>query len=357
MTAPDDVRAEHVPFADLDIAVVLPCYNEGATIGTVVAGFRAALPGARVYVFDNNSADRTAIEARVAGAEVIRETRQGKGHVVRRMFADIDADVYVMADGDGTYAPSDAVDLVRALVTEHADMAVGVRRNVTVDAGRSGHALGNKLFNGLYRRLFGSDFTDVFSGYRAFTRRFVKSFPAISHGFEIETEMAVHAGQLNIPTIELPLDYGRRVEGAPSKLRTFRDGFRILMMYVMLVKETRPSLFFGALSAFFAGGSLVLALPILETYLETGLVPRLPTAVLSTGLMILAALSATAGLILDSLARSRVESKRILYLSVPSLKRPTIDPAEETAANLTVLRDLVKRLNDRPAAAGERQAG
>lgn len=233
------------------------------------------------------------------------------------MFADVDADIYVMADGDGTYDPRDAVDLVRALVTERADMAVGVRRNVTVDAGRSGHAFGNRLFNGLYRRLLGPDFTDVFSGYRAFTRRFVKSFPAVSHGFEIETEMAVHAGQLHIPTVELPLDYGRRVEGAPSKLHTFRDGFRILMMFAMLVKETRPSLFFGLFSGLFAAASVVFVLPIFATYVETGLVPRLPTAVLSTGLMILAALLATAGLILDSLARARVEQKRTLYLFHP----------------------------------------
>lgn len=347
MTASE--TAPHTPaFPGLDIAVVLPCYNEGATIGNVVRGFRAVLPEARIWVFDNNSSDRTAIEARVAGAEVIREGRQGKGHVVRRMFADIDADVYVMADGDGTYDPQDAVDLVRALVTERADMAVGVRRNVTVDAGRSGHALGNRLFNGLYRRLFGPDFTDVFSGYRAFTRRFVKSFPAISHGFEIETEMAVHAGQLHIPTIELPLDYGRRVEGAPSKLRTFRDGFRILMMFAMLVKETRPSLFFGALSGLFASVAIGLALPILATYVQTGLVPRLPTAVLSTGLMILAALLATAGLVLDSLARARVEQKRILYLSIPALRRPEEQFEIEPTNNLPGLRDLLRRLGEQP---------
>lgn len=347
MTASESPIDSTAAFPGLDIAVVLPCYNEGATIGAVVRGFRASLPEARICVFDNNSSDRTAIEARVAGAEVVRESRQGKGHVVRRMFADIDADIYVMADGDGTYDPRDAVDLVRALITERADMAVGIRRNVTVDAGRSGHAFGNRLFNGLYRRLFGPDFTDVFSGYRAFTRRFVKSFPAVSHGFEIETEMAVHAGQLHIPTVELPLDYGRRVEGAPSKLRTFRDGFRILMMFAMLVKETRPSLFFGVFSGLFATASIILALPVFATYVETGLVPRLPTAVLSTGLMILAALLATAGLVLDSLARSRVEQKRILYLSIPSL-RATEEPAEaETATNLAALRDLLRRLGDR----------
>lgn len=346
MTASEIATDDAPDFPSLDIAVVLPCYNEAATIGAVVRGFRAALPGARICVFDNNSSDRTAVEACVAGAKVIREGRQGKGHVVRRMFADIDADVYVMADGDGTYDPQDAVDLVRALITERADMAVGVRRNVTVDAGRSGHALGNRLFNGLYRRLFGPDFTDVFSGYRAFTRRFVKSFPAVSHGFEIETEMAVHAGQLHIPTVELPLDYGRRVEGAPSKLRTFRDGFRILMMFAMLVKETRPSLFFGAFSGLFAAASLILALPVFATYVETGLVPRLPTAVLSTGLMILAALLATAGLVLDSLARARVEQKRILYLSIPALKRSEETERAETAANLAALRSLLRRLGE-----------
>lgn len=341
-------------FPGLDIAVVLPCYNEGATIADVVRGFRAVLPEARICVFDNNSSDRTAIEARVAGAEVIREGRQGKGHVVRRMFADIDADIYVMADGDGTYDPQDALDLVRALVTERADMAVGVRRNVTIDAGRSGHAFGNRLFNGLYRKLFGPDFTDVFSGYRAFTRRFVKSFPAVSHGFEIETEMAVHAGQLHIPTVELPLDYGRRVEGAPSKLHTFRDGFRILMMFAMLVKETRPSLFFGVLSGLFTSAAIGLALPIFTTYIETGLVPRLPTAVLSTGLMILAALLATAGLVLDSLARARVEQKRILYLSIPALTRPEDRFGTEPVGNLPGLRDLLRRLGEQPA---RRKAG
>ncbi len=187
----------------------------------------------------------------------------------------------------------------------------------------------------------------MFSGYRAFTRRFVKSFPAVSHGFEIETEMAVHAGQLHIPTVELPLDYGRRAEGAPSKLRTFRDGFRILMMFAMLVKETRPSLFFGAFSGLFAAASVILALPIFATYVETGLVPRLPTAVLSTGLMILAALLATAGLVLDSLARARVEQKRILYLSIPARRRPDDAAGAEAAANLAALRDLVRQLCDR----------
>lgn len=302
-------------FEGLDIAVVIPCYNEAATIGSVVAEFRKALPGARVIVYDNNSRDLTAVAARRAGAEVVREPRQGKGNVVRRMFADVDADVYVMADGDGTYDPVDAVELVRALVTERVDMVVGTRRDVTVDAGRKGHAAGNRLFNHLYRGLFGPDFTDIFSGYRAFTRRFVKSFPAVSTGFEIETEMSVHASQLKIPTIEIPLDYGRRVEGSESKLRTFRDGFRILLMFATLLKETRPSVFYGALALVCALASVTLSVPLLGTWLETGLVPRLPTAILSTGLMILAAMLFTAGMILDSLARSRVEQKRIHYLA------------------------------------------
>jgi len=330
-----DAAGEDHLFDDLDIAVVLPCYNEGATIGAVVAGFRAALPRARVLVFDNNSTDLTALAARRAGAEVIREPRQGKGNVVRRMFADVDADIYVMADGDGTYDPADAVDLVRALITERVDMAVGVRRDVTVDAGRKGHAVGNMMFNELYKRLFGNDFTDILSGYRAFTRRFVKSFPAVSGGFEIETEMSVHASQLKIPTVEIALEYGRRVEGSPSKLRTFRDGFRILMMFAMLAKETRPSLFFGVIAGLLAALSLLLALPLLPTYLATGLVPRLPTAILSTGCMLLAAMAGTAGLVLDSLARSRVENKRILYLSVPGLDRMAAERRRSDVQTLT----------------------
>ncbi|WP_237152723.1 glycosyltransferase [Oryzibacter oryziterrae] len=341
------------PFPGLDIAVVLPCYNEGATIAKVVQGFAAALPGARIVVFDNNSKDMTAVEARRAGAEVIRETRQGKGNVVRRMFADIDADVYVMADGDGTYDPADAVDLIRALVTERVDMAVGTRRDVTQDAGRKGHAVGNLLFNRLYRGLFGPDFSDIFSGYRAFTRRFVKSFPAVSTGFEIETEMSVHASQLRIPIIEIPLDYGRRVEGSASKLRTFRDGFRILMMFMMLLKETRPSVFYGALAGLFASAAVLLSIPLLITYVETGLVPRLPTAVLSMGLMIISALFGTIGLVLDSLARSRVEHKRILFLNVPALDRRGQDRVEEDLdvdiAALRAIAKLARRDEDRPA--------
>jgi len=297
------------------IAILLPCYNEEKTIADVVAGFHAALPHAAVFVFDNNSTDLTALRARAAGAHVGREPRQGKGNVVRRMFADIDADIYVMADGDGTYAPEDAPQLINLLLTERADMVVGTRRGVGEDAGRTGHAVGNRLFNALYHRLFGRDFTDIFSGYRAFTRRYVKSFPAVSTGFEIETEMSVHASMLKLPTCELPLDYGRRPEGSSSKLSTFRDGFKILWMFAMLLKETRPVRFFGAIAVASALASLVLMTPILIEYFATGLVPRVPTWMLSIGLLVLAMLFMVTGLILDSVARGRAEQMRMAYLA------------------------------------------
>jgi len=301
------------------IAVLLPCHNEALTIGNVVRGFAEALPNARVYVFDNNSTDDTARAAARAGARVFREARQGKGNVVRRMFADIDADIYLMADGDGTYDPGDAPSLVNALITERVDMVVGCRRGVGLDAGRSGHAFGNRLFNRLYRSMFGGGYNDIFSGYRAFTRRFVKSFPAISTGFEIETEMSVHASQLMIPTAEIDLAYGRRPNGSASKLRTFSDGFRILKMFAMLLKETRPFVFYSIFAVLFWAAGLVLMLPVVATWLETGLVPRLPTAVVATGLFIIGFMMAGCGLILDSVSRSRVDQKRILFLTVPAL--------------------------------------
>ncbi|MEJ1157390.1 glycosyltransferase [Prosthecomicrobium sp. N25] len=302
-------------FDGLDIAILIPCYNEALTIAEVVRDFRRTLPRARIFVFDNNSSDDTATIAARAGARVVRERRQGKGNVVRRMFADIDADIYVMADGDGTYDAAAAPALIAKLIEERADMVVGTRRGVHEDAGREGHAFGNRVFNLIYGRLFGRDFTDIFSGYRAFTRRFAKSFPAVSSGFEIETEMSVHASQLKMPTAELELDYGRRPEGSHSKLSTFRDGFRILMMIAMLMKETRPAVFFGLLAGLFGALSLALATPVLAVFLETGLVPRLPTAVLAMGLMVIAFLFTACGLILDSVARGRVEQKRILYLA------------------------------------------
>jgi glycosyltransferase involved in cell wall biosynthesis len=299
-----------------DIAVLLPCYNEAATIGAVVRGFRAALPDAHIHVYDNNSTDGTALHAMLAGAHVARERRQGKGHVVRRMFADIDADIYIIADGDGTYAPEDAEELVRTLLTERADMVVGTRRGVHDDAGRQGHALGNRLFNILYRAIFGPDFTDIFSGYRAFSRRFVKSFPAVSGGFEIETEMSVHASRLKLPVSELELHYGRRPEGSHSKLSTFRDGGKILWMFAMLMKETRPFAFFGTISALFMLASLGFMGPVLAEYFATGLVSRMPTWVLSTALAMISIMLFTAGVILDSVARSRAEQLRIHYMSL-----------------------------------------
>lgn len=301
------------------IAVLLPCYNEAATIEACINGFREALPGAEIYVFDNNSSDATADIASRAGAHVRREARQGKGHVVRRMFADIEADIYVMADGDGTYDASVAPALVELLQKNHIDMVVGTRAGVEQDAGRGGHAFGNKIFNAIYRRIFGADFTDIFSGYRVFTRRFVKSFPATSSGFEIETEMSVHASQLGIPVLERPTRYGVRPDDSESKLRTFRDGFLILGMFAMLAKETRPAAFFGLIGAGLVGVALLLAAPLFVTYAETGAVPRYPTAILSMGIVVIACITAVCGLILDSLARARIEAKRAVYLNFRAL--------------------------------------
>ena len=300
------------------IAVTLPCYNEAATIGAVIADFRAALPDAEIYVFDNNSSDGTAEIARRAGAIVRSETRQGKGHVVRRIFADVEADIYVMADGDGTYDASLAPTLIELMKRNHVDMVVGTRADVTRDAGRGGHAFGNRIFNGLFNIMFGRQFTDIFSGYRVFSRRFVKSFPAVSGGFEIETEMSVHSCQIGIPTLERPTPYGVRPEDSASKLRTFRDGFRILGMFLMLAKETRPAAFFGAIGLVLTLLAVGLSVPLAITYFETGLVPRLPTAILATGLVITGTISALCGLILDSLARARVEAKRSVFLSYPA---------------------------------------
>ena len=314
---------------DLAVAVLLPCYNEEHTVGDVVARFRQALPHATIYVYDNNSSDLTALRARAAGAIVVREPRQGKGNVVRRMFADIEADIYLMADGDGTYSPEDADALINTLLTERVDMVVGTRRDVTVDAGRKGHAFGNKIFNRLYRSIFGKDFTDIFSGYRAFSRRFAKSFPAVSNGFEIETEMSVHASRLKLPVCELELDYGRRPEGSHSKLSTFGDGGRILWMFAMLMKETRPFAFYLSIASALFASSLTFMTPVIIEYFETGLVPRMPTWILSMVLLMTSVMVFTVGLVLDSLARSRAEILRIHYMDMPALSamtRPAFAP-------------------------------
>jgi glycosyltransferase involved in cell wall biosynthesis len=273
------------------------------------------LPDADIYVFDNNSADRTAEVAAQAGALVRREPMQGKGHVVRRMFADVDADVYVMADGDLTYDPNSAPEKVQMLVDGGLDMVVGTRQHVAVEAYRGGHVLGNKLFTGLLSGLFGRSFTDIFSGYRVFSRRFVKSFPVLSAGFEIETEISVHALELRMPVGELVTAYGARPEGSESKLSTYGDGWRILKTIATLYRIERPVLFYGSFAALLLAGAIMLAAPLVLTYLDTGLVPRFPTAILVTGMTIVAVLSFFAGLILDTVTRGRRELRRLFYLS------------------------------------------
>jgi glycosyltransferase involved in cell wall biosynthesis len=303
----------------LRIAILLPCYNEEAAIAQTVAAFRAALPAALVYVYDNNSRDRTREVAEAAGAIVREERMQGKGHVVRRMFADIEADVYVMADGDMTYDAAAAPGLVDRLVEERLDMVVGARRSEVEEAYRRGHRLGNRLFTSILAGLFGRSFTDIFSGYRVFSRRFVKSFPALSRGFETETEISVHALELAMPVAEMVTAYGARPEGSESKLSTWRDGWRIMRTILHLFRIERPVLFYGGFAAFLAGLGLVLAAPLIVTYAKTGLVPRFPTAILVTGMMVVAFLSFGVGLILDTVVRGRREVRRLAYLSFPAV--------------------------------------
>ncbi len=300
------------------VAILLPCYNEETAIAQTVADFRATLPDAVVYVYDNNSNDRTAEVARAAGAIVRTERMQGKGHVVRRMFADVEADVYVMADGDATYEAAAAPALVAQLIDENLDMVVGARKSEVEAAYRRGHRLGNAMLTGMLARLFGRSFSDILSGYRIFSRRFVKSFPVLSSGFEIETEISVHALELRMPVAEQITAYAARPEGSESKLSTYRDGFRILNTIVTLFRFERPLMFFGSVALLMALASIILAVPLIITYMETGLVPRFPTALLSTGLMILSALNMMSGLILDTVVRGRREVRRLAYLSYPA---------------------------------------
>jgi glycosyltransferase involved in cell wall biosynthesis len=300
------------------VAVLLPCFNEEAAIAATVAGFKEALPGAIVYVYDNNSSDRTCAVARKADAVVRTERQQGKGNVVRRMFADVDADVYLMADGDLTYDPKAAPGMVAMLVGEQLDMVVGTRKHEARDAYRGGHVLGNRIFTGLLAGLFGRSFSDIFSGYRVFSRRFVKSFPVLSSGFEIETEISVHALELRMPVGEVETAYASRPEGSHSKLSTFSDGWRILKTIVTLYRIERPVLFFGTIGGLLVLAALLLSVPLVVTYLNTGLVPRLPTAVLVTGMIIVAVLCFFAGLILDTVTRGRREVRRLAYLSQPA---------------------------------------
>ena len=300
------------------IAVLLPCYNEEAAIAQTIAGFRAALPSATIYVYDNNSRDRTVDVARTAGAIVRSERIQGKGAVVRRMFADIDADIYVMADGDATYDAASAPDLVRRVIEEQLDMVVGQRISEAELAYRRGHRFGNAMLTGMLAKLFGRSFTDILSGYRVFSRRFVKSFPVLSVGFEIETEISVHALELKMPCAEIATPYYARPEGSASKLSTYSDGWRILRTILKLYRIERPMWFFGAIAALFAGLAVLLAVPLILTYLDTHQVPRFPTAILSTGLMLLAGLNLFTGLILDTVVRGRQEVRRLAYLALPA---------------------------------------
>jgi glycosyltransferase involved in cell wall biosynthesis len=297
------------------IAVLVPCFNEEAAVATVVAGFRKALPLAEIFVYDNNSSDCTIAVAREAGAQVRTERRQGKGHVVRRMFADIDADIYVLVDGDATYDAASAPRMIDALVTDRLDMVVGFRVDQTEAAYRRGHRTGNWMLSSFLSVVFGPAFRDILSGYRVFSRRFVKSFPVLSDGFEIETELSVHALELALPVAEIETPYYARPEGSFSKLNTWRDGFRIFGTILKLYRSEKPLRFFMAIGIFLMLVSIGLVIPIIITYLEEGIVPRLPTAVLSMGLMILAMLSVSSGLVLDTVTRGRREMKLLAYLS------------------------------------------
>jgi glycosyltransferase involved in cell wall biosynthesis len=301
------------------VAVLVPCYNEEKTVVQVVENFRCALPGAEIYVYDNNSQDATARLADEAGAIVRLERRQGKGNVLRRMFSDIEADVYVLVDGDNTYDAPSASAMIEKLVTDRLDMVVGTRLT-TFDqtAFRLGHQWGNKILTGFVSTIFGRQLTDILSGYRVFSRRFVKSFPALASGFETETELTVHALELRMPVAEVVTPYRMRPSGSVSKLHTFRDGFKILTTIIKLFKEERPLIFFSLLFFLMAIVSIALAVPVFITYVETGKVPRFPTAILSTGIMLLAFLSLSCGFILDTVTLGRRELKRLSYLSIPA---------------------------------------
>lgn len=303
------------------IAVLIPCFNEDATIAKVVADFRAALPDATIYVYDNNSRDRTAEVARTAGAIVRSEVLQGKGNVVRTMFADVDADIYVLVDGDDTYDATCAPMMAAMLADNRLDLVNGSRISSQSDAYRRGHR-GNIAITGLVAWIFGARFKDMLSGYKVLSRRFVKSFPIMtSRGFEIETEITIHALELNMPTREIGTPYKERPTGSTSKLRTYRDGLHIVWAIFLMVKEERPLIFFFLLSVGFVGAALVLGIPIVATFVETGLVPRFPTAILATGLVLLGFLSLTCGLILDTVTRGRKEMKRLHYLGLPPIPR------------------------------------
>jgi hypothetical protein len=318
-----DASRRHAPnpaiAGEIRIAVLIPCFNEELAIARVVADFQANLPDAAIHVYDNNSSDRTRLVALAAGAIVRRETLQGKGHVVRRMFADVEADVYVLVDGDDTYDAEAAAGMVRMLVENQLDMVTAVRLAERDDAYRRGHRLGNRVLSFLVRRVFGDRVSDLLSGYRVFSRRFVKSFPALAAGFETETEFTIHALELKMPVGEVVTTYRSRSIGSRSKLHTVSDGLRILHTIIMLVKQERPLQWFGVAGVALLAISLGLALPVVLHFLQTGLVPRLPTALLATGLVLAASLSFVCGLVLEQVARGRKELKRLAYLAMPAI--------------------------------------
>jgi glycosyltransferase involved in cell wall biosynthesis len=325
----DNTHNKYVP---PQLAVLIPCYNEEETISKVVSDFKTTLPDATIYVYDNNSTDRSAELARQAGAVVREERLQGKGNVVRRMFADVEADIYVLVDGDDTYDAAIAPEMIDCLRGEYLDMVNAARQAEMREAYRSGHRLGNAMFTHIVAMIFGRQFSDLLSGYRVLSRRFVKSFPALSSGFEIETELTIHALELRMPVREIVSSYKERPTGSESKLHTVRDGVRILSTILVLVKVERPLLFFSVIGAVLGTAAVILGIPIIITFMGTGLVPRFPTAILATGIMILAFLSLACGLVLDTVTRGRVEMKRMQYLGIPIGRTgPAPHEAEQSA--------------------------
>lgn len=311
--------------AEMRIALIVPCYNEAPTIGEVIEAFKTAIPDIQIYVYDNNSTDETIAVARKAGAHVYSVSYQGKGNVVRKMFADIDADIYVMVDGDATYDAACAPKLIQKLVDNKLDMVTGKRVSSEAEAYRQGHRFGNKLLTGIVAKTFGKQFDDILTGYRVFSKRFVKSFPATARGFEIETELTIHSLEQRLAVAEVETPYRARPEGSESKLNTYSDGFKILKVIFLLIKEEKPLQFFSTVALLLFIASLVLAWPIFITYLETGLVPRFPTAILSTGLMLLSFLTVVSGVILDAVAQGRKELRRFQYLLYPSIEDKTAE--------------------------------
>lgn len=310
-------ESDSLKVEESDVAVLIPCHNEEVSIGQVVRDFQEAIPWAKIYVYDNNSTDKTREVAAQVGAIVREETLQGKGHVVRRMFSDIDADFYLLVDGDDTYDASSSLRLLGRAISGNFDMVNGARKSITEDAYRAGHKFGNKIFAKIVSLIFGEGVSDLLTGYRVFSKRFVKSFPALSAGFEIETELTIHALELKLPITEVETVYKGRPEGSVSKIRTYSDGLIILRMIFLFIKEERPLQLFSAVFVLLALLSLLLAWPLFTEYLATGLVPRLPTAVLSSAIMLLGFLSLMSGLILDTVTHGRREMKRMWYLSIP----------------------------------------